>query len=227
MIIIGDVHGCYKTLLAMVEQFPDDEKIIMVGDLIDRGPSSEEVVQWAIDNKDRVRSVQGNHENMLLRSLGGEWGYLNMFLRNGGTSTFQSYRTEEQNKNPNDYSFDIFPQEHIDYFKSMPLFIEEDGLFVSHSSYCCQIPWEEARSGEGDNYSLQWNRTPASPLPNGKFHVFGHTIGSEPTVTPHFASIDTGVFWLRGKDEGNGRLTAIQFPSKKIYHQETIDDVLF
>ena len=45
--IIGDVHGCYKSLLALIEQFPNKQnsKIVFVGDLVDRGNDSYNVVQ--------------------------------------------------------------------------------------------------------------------------------------------------------------------------------------
>jgi len=226
MIIIGDVHGCYKTLKALVKQLPPEEKIIMVGDLIDRGPDSKKTVQWVIDNSDRVRSVRGNHENMFMNAYNNpRFGTMSMFLQNGGTTTFNSYKNEEQRENKYDYSFDIFPEEHIDFFKSMHLYIEEDGLFVSHSSYCANIPWEKLIKGEGGDYSLMWSRSLPCKLPDDKFHVFGHSIQDSPIVTKHYANIDTGAFYTWGKMEGNGRLTAIQYPSMKIYLQETLDIV--
>jgi len=60
--IIGDVHGCYKSLLALIEQLPRkfDSKIYFVGDLIDRGPASADVFEFV-----RLRgydAVMGNHE---------------------------------------------------------------------------------------------------------------------------------------------------------------------
>mgnify|MGYP003512738781 CR=1 FL=1 len=50
--IISDVHGCYKSLKALINQFPNKEnsKIVFVGDLIDRGASSCEVVKFIMDN---------------------------------------------------------------------------------------------------------------------------------------------------------------------------------
>ena len=46
--IISDVHGCYKTLLALIEQFPNKQnsKIVFVGDLVDRGNDSYNVVKF-------------------------------------------------------------------------------------------------------------------------------------------------------------------------------------
>ena len=62
MIIIGDVHGCYKTLIALIEKLPKDRNITFVGDLIDRGPGSKDVVEFV--RKNNYRCVRGNHEDM-------------------------------------------------------------------------------------------------------------------------------------------------------------------
>lgn len=93
--VIGDIHGCYKTLLALIRQIEASEyasdSITFMGDLIDRGPQSAEVVQYAIDN--HIDCCMGNHElffQMFLdtevsrEALGG-WGSV------GGDATLESY----------------------------------------------------------------------------------------------------------------------------------------
>jgi len=94
--LIGDVHGCYKTLCALIDRLPHgtDSKICFVGDLIDRGEGSFEVVQLAM--RRGYAAVMGNHEYRLLQHknafLRGEtpsdprWFYLN-----GCAQTFASY----------------------------------------------------------------------------------------------------------------------------------------
>ena len=64
--IIGDVHGCFNTLLKLIDQFPNKEKsqICFVGDVIDRGPYSCETVKLIIQNN--YKMVMGNHERRLL-----------------------------------------------------------------------------------------------------------------------------------------------------------------
>ena len=68
--IIGDVHGEYQTLLALVTKLPKDAKLIFVGDLIDRGLQSREVVKFVRDNGHRT--VMGNHEVFMIK-YGGEF----------------------------------------------------------------------------------------------------------------------------------------------------------
>ena len=65
--IIGDVHGCYKSLLALIEQFPNKQnsKIVFVGDLIDRGINSFEVIEFVTNNK--YSCIMGSHEKALLQ----------------------------------------------------------------------------------------------------------------------------------------------------------------
>lgn len=62
---IGDVHGCFETLGALLERIgfsgPGD-RLWLVGDLVNRGPRSVDVLRWAIDQGDRVTAVMGNHD---------------------------------------------------------------------------------------------------------------------------------------------------------------------
>jgi len=67
-IVIGDVHGCYDQLGELLDKcdLGIDDKIILTGDIIDRGPKSREVLLWAMTSQD-VHSVEGNHDNKLKR----------------------------------------------------------------------------------------------------------------------------------------------------------------
>ena len=114
--LIGDVHGCYKTLCALIDSFPRgaDSKICFVGDLIDRGEGSFEVVQLAIQRG--YVAVMGNHEYRLLQHkdafLRGEtpsdprWFYLN-----GGAQTFASY----------DKASRVQKLAHLEFLSNLPL----------------------------------------------------------------------------------------------------------
>ena len=71
-IIIGDIHGCYYTLLNLLEKVEYDkqnDKLVFVGDYIDRGNNSFEVVEYLINlqkevGKDKCVCLIGNHEHM-------------------------------------------------------------------------------------------------------------------------------------------------------------------
>lgn len=242
MYIVGDVHGCYLTLLALVEKLPKDEQIFFTGDLVDRGPRSKEVVQWMIDNSTKCRSSIGNHEQMLLSCYGSpRMSNMSTWSWNGGEDTMDSYFPESA-KSPNlclstdeevEAWFKIkekrrvinIPRDHIEFFDKMPLYIREDKLFISHSSWNPRLPWEqallledkEARHGGG----LTWRRGIPGRLPEEMFHVFGHTPVIQPEITDYYANIDTGAVF-KGYESG-GKLTAIHYPTLDIYQQQNID----
>lgn len=70
---IGDIQGCYQTLQALLEQLalqPAD-RIWLCGDLVNRGPSSAEVLRWAMRQGDSLVTVLGNHDLHLLTAAAG------------------------------------------------------------------------------------------------------------------------------------------------------------
>jgi bis(5'-nucleosyl)-tetraphosphatase (symmetrical) len=72
--VIGDIHGCWQTLerlLESIEWRSTRDDLWLVGDLVNRGPSSLEVLRWAADHADRVVAVLGNHDlHLLARACG-------------------------------------------------------------------------------------------------------------------------------------------------------------
>lgn len=69
-IVVGDIHGCFdefQDLLKKVSYDEDSDHLVLVGDLVDRGPKSMEVVDWAMKRNAVVNVVQGNHEAKHLR----------------------------------------------------------------------------------------------------------------------------------------------------------------
>ena len=73
---IGDIQGCYatlETLLGRIAFDPWADRLWLVGDLVNRGPSSLRVLRWAVSLGDRVTAVLGNHDVKLLAIAEGEW----------------------------------------------------------------------------------------------------------------------------------------------------------
>lgn len=71
---IGDVHGCFATLRELLRRIrfdPGHDRLWMVGDLVNRGPRSLEVLRWAIEQGDRLVTVLGNHDLHLLARASG------------------------------------------------------------------------------------------------------------------------------------------------------------
>lgn len=72
--VIGDVHGCWLTLERLLERIDwqaNCDELWFVGDLVNRGPSSLEVLRWASDNRDSITVVLGNHDLHLLSRAAG------------------------------------------------------------------------------------------------------------------------------------------------------------
>lgn len=225
--IIGDIHGCAKTLEALLANLPSDEPKVFTGDLIDRGPNSRRVVEIAIENN--FKSVLGNHELFALSVMrGGKWrsgwgndGYL--WIKNGGNETNDSYGTGH------------ISDEHLDWMESLPLYLEfpelkgEDGrhLFVSHSAYHELFEnYSIDDIGLWDEYnSIVWNRRKVHPSTT-RYYVHGHSV-CYVTVGKDFTNIDGGCVY-HGADERKGgkfvgKLTALRWPDLKLVQQVNID----
>lgn len=196
MIIIGDVHGCYNTLMKLIEQFPKDQQICFVGDLIDRGPNSKQVLDFVLDG--RYDCVIGNHEEMML------WDY-QMWISNGGLATLQSIGNDRLREYCERIKIN-FPYykiyENIQDKNGRKLMISHAGLYNEDIEHCVKtgmIAWH--RENIIDRKDL--------------FQVFGHTQIKNPEIKKHYANIDTGGYFRK--------LTALQFPEMIIYQQQNIE----
>lgn len=77
--VVGDIHGCFSLLQSELDEMgfnPDIDRLFSVGDLVDRGPESERVLEWL--DKPWFYAVKGNHEDMAVS------GNLAAHLMNGG-----------------------------------------------------------------------------------------------------------------------------------------------
>jgi serine/threonine protein phosphatase 1 len=215
VIVIGDIHGCYKTFMALLEKLPQNEPICIVGDLIDRGKYSDLVVQYVKEHN--IPCVMGNHEDMANTDV------MN-WKRNGGNKTLDSYGTSL-----------ALLYEHLDWFKTLPLYLEfkdikdSDGRYLVVSHACIINWWDsdvEKRVGLKSKENVLWNRDPIHFLKerNTKdiFNIFGHTPIPKPEIDIAYANIDTGCVF--NKEEEYGTLTALQYPEIKIFTQKNIED---
>ena len=221
--IIGDVHGCFNTLLELIKQFPNKEKsqICFVGDVIDRGLFSCDVVELIMQNG--YKMVMGNHERRLLSN---KFEFLNnkvpfdrsWFFGNGGEATYRSYLGQSVE----------FKQRHVDFLESRPVYLEfkeyktQNGehLVVSHSAvgnmwelrndkYASEEFKRHLLSGRGDEMQV-----------SGIFNVYGHTPVREVKFYKNSADIDTGCVF---NEVGFDKLSALEFPSMKIYTQRNVE----
>lgn len=198
---VGDIHGSFDQLQDLIQKIPIDfatDTLVFIGDYIDRGPGSVEVVDYLLDLKKRVPEViflKGNHEDMLEKYLDGTDRFT--YLLNGGQNTLDCYlrKTHSTNNYP-------IPADHLEFFRSLRLYYEtEDYIFV-HAGLRPKVPLADQESED-----LLWIRDKFiySKYDFGKPVVFGHTPLEKPLVDRNKIGIDTGAVY------GNA-LTCVQLP---------------
>lgn len=199
VIAIGDIHGCasaLRALLAALQPQPDDT-IITLGDCVDRGPDSAQVIEELLALRERCTLIAllGNHEEMMLNYLDGrpqpdDW------LQVGGAETMASYRAPNGEQR-------AFPHEHETFIRTWGDCYETDTHFFVHGSYepdrpLAQQHWQTMR------WQSLKNGIPA-PHQSGKTAVVGHTSQKSGEILDagHLVCIDTFCFaggWLTAMD---------------------------
>ena len=189
------------------EWHPVETTIVLLGDLIDRGPDSAAVVAAArrLAERRAVTLIAGNHEEMFLRALD-DAEVLRSFLRFGGRETLLSYPLDPQLIDGADdfetirqHMVATIPGDDIAWLKQGQAMARiGDYLFV-HAGIRPGVAPES--QSERD---LRWIREPflGYPEDHGFVVVHGHTITQEPEFKPNRIGIDTGAYY-------SGRLTAL------------------
>jgi len=123
--VIGDIHGCCEELCHLVEALPlaRGDRLVFLGDYIDRGPDSSGVVSYLLALQESYHEVKfvflkGNHEDMLLSYLGLNGQHGDMFLVNGGKATLQSYSLKPNQQSPKE-AISAIPAEHLAFFQEL------------------------------------------------------------------------------------------------------------
>jgi serine/threonine protein phosphatase 1 len=203
---IGDIHGCADELQQLLQQLPlhEDPLLIFLGDYVDRGPNSKEVIETLIDlkSKHNVITLMGNHESMFLSFLEDPSSILaGFFILNGGSATLASYVTQG-----NHYEI---PDEHLQFLRSLDLTYSTDTHFFVHAGVP-DIPLKDVDHQKHLN-DLLWIRKAfiQSDYPWEKVVVHGHTPTAIVDQTRTRINLDTGCVF-------NGSLTAMEMNSGEI-----------
>ena len=203
---VGDIHGRFDKLSALMDKIDIDfesDTLVFIGDYIDRGPQSFEVVEYLVDLKKRHPDtifLKGNHEDLLEKYLSGSDRL--SYLYNGGQQTLDSYMSRPRQKDA-----PLIPPEHLDFFKSLLMYYETDGYIFVHAGLRKKVSLNDQ-----DPQDLLWIRKEfiQSNYDFGKVIVFGHTPLLEPLLRPNKIGIDTGAVY------GN-KLTCIRLPELAFY----------
>lgn len=201
--IIGDIHGCYNSLVALLKKIGNDfHTLVFLGDYVDRGRDSQKVIKTVIDlqkQHPRVICLQGNHEAMFLDYLEGK--NQGMFLKFGGKETLRSYEISESDKTPTSQ----IPQHHLAFLYSLPLYWEDEHAFYVHAGFQPHVHPSQQRA---DWCLWTRNRWIESTFDFGKPVIFGHTTFDKPHVAKNKIGIDTGAVY-------GGQLSCLVLPDMK------------
>ncbi|MBD2182806.1 serine/threonine protein phosphatase [Planktothrix sp. FACHB-1355] len=206
ILAIGDIHGCsiaLDSLLAAVVPQPED-KIITLGDYVDRGPDTKGVIDRliALHATGQLIPLRGNHEQIMLNSRAD--GKLLAWLSWGGKATLASYAVSG-----NEGTLQDIPESHWDFLENKCVnWYETDKHFFVHADAEPNLPL-----GEQPEFVLFWGPSDRpSPHFSGKTMVYGHDTQESgiPLNLGYAICIDT---W----PDGNGWLTCLDVTSGKVW----------
>ncbi len=167
-IAVGDIHGCNLTLRKLLIdnlQISEDDTIIFLGDYIDRGPDSPGVINTMLalqEMKYDVHFLRGNHEQMLLDSIGG-FTLFSHFINNGGDKTLEAYNLD---------GLEELPLAHQLFYQSTKLYsVINENIFV-HAF----LNFKNKNIFE-DEEAMLWMRNAEEHIPElgNRLLIHGHT----------------------------------------------------
>lgn len=155
--VIGDIHGMLKPLQALVTEIPRIDKqavFYFVGDYVNRGPQSRGVIELLL-TLNNAKFIRGNHDDILDQILhgiayaenasrGDRFLAFQWFLEHGLMETLQSYGAtmtmigsviSERSRESIQTIADLFPQSHRDFIRNLPVYLEDDDLFLIHGKW--------------------------------------------------------------------------------------------
>jgi len=228
--VVGDVHGRLDLLDHLLGQIALDHAgrptakglIVLLGDLIDRGPDSKGVLERAAGLElpgFKTVVIGGNHEEVLSQLLDGDPQPLESWLRFGGAETLQSYGLDPAaigGSHPDTALARIgaaIPTHHRDLLANAADSLRfGDYLFV-HAGLRPGVPLEQQSLRD-----LRWIREPflSDPRDHGMTVVHGHTITDRVEMLGSRVGVDTGAYLT-------GRLTALAIEGPRRWVIDTID----
>ncbi len=202
---IGDIHGCLTALVLLLAELQpcEQDTLIVLGDVIDRGPDSCGVLDLLLKLRSRCHLVclLGNHEQMLLDAVTGT-GNLQDWLHYGGAATLDSYHEGA--------ALAAIPEQHIEFLQTWGDFHETPSHFFAHGNFLSEVrlaaqPWEWLR------WESLRDLLPGTHC-SGKTAILGHTANKRGEILNlgHLICIDTYC-------HGGGWLTALEPETGKVW----------
>lgn len=205
---VGDIHGCadcltdlLQKLRAHMRQHPvADNTVVFLGDYIDRGPHSREVVDSLLRHSLPAKTVylMGNHEYVLLSFLKGEFPY-KVWLRWGGEATLTSYGVAPCSPDAVDKEVEevraqleaSIPAAHRAFYTQLQLTYESGDYLFVHAGV---RPGVELGKQQMEDLLFIREDFLNEPVSIDKTVIHGHTVFKEPFIRDKSIGIDTGAY---------------------------------
>jgi serine/threonine protein phosphatase 1 len=214
LLAIGDVHGCYEPLRELVEErirLDTSDRLVMLGDYLDRGPRIREVVEYIMNLKVKgfdIIPLIGNHEAMLLES-DIDTGHLSNWILNGGDSTLYSFGID---------SVKQMGEKYLQFFRSLVYYYCEGRYIFVHAGFN-----DELKDPFQDRFQMIWSRREhySNPVFSDSIIIHGHTPVTLSECSKLVSSgsavlnLDTGCVY--GEWEGYGYLTALEIKTGELF----------
>lgn len=217
--IVGDIHGRLDLMVKMLDMINADyvdrdiqeaPKLLFVGDYIDRGDASAQVLNHVYDmvhaDPDAVICLKGNHEKMMLDFLSDPVGRGGRWMRYGGLQTLASFGVrgitersgEDQLEDAADALREVLPKDMLSWLKDLPTQYQTGNLTCVHAGLDPNTPIE----GQSDRTRI-WGHKDFMyhPRQDGRWIAHGHTIVDTAGIDAGRLAVDTGAY-------ATGRLSA-------------------
>lgn len=208
---IGDVHGCAGLFAALLTEIGGELRtdghvrgiVVLLGDLVDRGPDSRRVVEMAmippLPHSARLVALMGNHERMMLDVLEGNPELLARWLSYGGAATAASYGVapivgtatpERLARLATEFAAAV-PAEHRTFLAALPTSWRIGDYFLVHAGIRAGTALDLQNPDD-----LMWagEAFVESRRDHGAIVVHGHHIGPDPVVRQNRIGVDTGAY---------------------------------
>lgn len=206
-IIVGDIHGCFDELQQLLQQMQfdrDQDVLISVGDIVDRGPKVKETVEFLFALPE-FHMVLGNHEEKLMRLIQGR----DVKIAHGLETTIASYGSQ-------------FPPELAERLAGLPLIFKTPSGYVVHAGFDPEMPPEEQNSADCIYMRYYGGKTYFDAI-NGRIWYslwprdwprvfFGHVPDPDGPCLEHVVSLDAGCVFggtLKAFDSRDGRVHSV------------------
>ncbi len=205
LIAVGDIHGRYDLLLRLFEQLakrPNITRLVFLGDYIDRGENSAEVLKalsWLQSESDEVVCLRGNHEEMLLNVLDDPVTHGPTWMRHGGKQTLASYGIQPLHPESTDSEWlalarrleDALGGALVEWLSNLPASWRSGNIALMHAG---ADPSRSISDQEDSNLVWGHRNFQRNARKDGVWVIHGHTIFQDVTVKSGRIAVDTGAY---------------------------------